>query len=105
MVGCVKYIIYTLEGERLAYRYQPDRDDYQSGTVSFGGYTRCVHLMRKLAVEIYGIQKPRQPQLVQVNKCWLSFRSRYSEFCDSIQKLEAAHMILEHVRGFGNIVR
>ena len=103
--GSVKYVIHTLERERLAFKYVPDECDFNNGTVFLGGYSRCTYLMKKLAEEIFGVQRPRQPQFTQFNKCWISFRARYSEFCEATEKLEAVNMVLEPVRGFGNIVR
>lgn len=101
-----KYIIHTLERQQIAMKFVPDdNQNWDMGTVGLGGFSRNMFLYRRLAEEAFGKQKLRAPVFVQRNKCWVTFRAKYSEFCEAIHKLEEAHMVLQAVRGFGTLVR
>lgn len=101
----IKYIIHTLEKDSVALRYVPDEGDNSNGNIEFGGYARDLQLMKILASEAFGKTRFHTPAMTKRNKCWLSFRGTSSEFTAGLKSLEKRNMILEPVRGFGNLVR
>jgi hypothetical protein len=104
-MSIVKHIIHTIDKESIAYRYVPDKDQFNMGTIGLGGYSRSIHLFRRIGEDVFGKGKFRSPQMTAANKCWLQFRGTYTEYCDAIKKFEDSNMIVQSVKSFGNLTR
>lgn len=100
-----KYVVQTLEGEQMAYRYVPDADDGERGTIGVGGYLRDLHVKRRILQDVFGRQRVGSPRLTQANKGWLNIRGRRSDFERGVKMMEDAHMVLTPVTRFGRLVR
>jgi len=100
-----KYLVQTLEGEQIAYRFRPDKDEPNRGTIGFGGYLRDLHVKRRIIQDIFGRQRVGAPKRTARNKGWVSIRGTVWEFERGMKVMDEAHMVLVPVKRFGRLVR